>query len=304
MQAAAEDEIVVFLDSGTDASVAPADVPLSNLQKMVGSTVRTAGSEVIKDHSLGTINLGKGSDGNDIHLRVLQHPAFRVFLLSVSQLQCIPDVRNIDFHSKGPTVYTQSGKAILFAPLVDGQYQLTLDDLTRMFDIIHLNGDAKLIKSEVEPSSSSSLPVASRCFELQARTAQQQVWHSILHHLREKSLAKLLKPKKRDSPVVTGKGLTLNSARWDDCFTCAKAKQARRAFKRMGGERRATSILSFVSADLMGPFRVPTYMGGSYILLIKDEFTDRTWGYIIARKDDAADVIIAWSKRQHGLKGK
>jgi len=90
VQAAAEDGIVVFLDSGTDASVAPADVPLSNLQKMVGSTVRTAGSEVIKDPSLGTINLGKGSDGNDIHLRVLQHPKFRVFLLSVSQLQCIP----------------------------------------------------------------------------------------------------------------------------------------------------------------------------------------------------------------------
>jgi len=288
--------IIVFLDSGSDATVAPPSVPLTFCQQMKGGAIHTAGSDVLRDPTMGMLNLGRDSKGEDVFLRVLRHPGLRVMLVSVSQLNAIPDVDRIDFTDDCATVWSKHGP-ILRAPQKDGQYQTTLADLVRMLDLMHINEDGT--PAAHSPAASSSYSASAHTA---AATGEQEAaahrWHLILGHPRAKATQKLLKPSQREEPAVAGRGLTLSAAQWDGCSTCATAKQARRPFHPTHGKKRAAEPLDWVSADLMGPMKHPTYQGGLYILLIKDEFSGRLWTSVLRGKDDAAGEVIRWAKSQ------
>jgi transposase InsO family protein len=289
------EEFVAFLDSGCNLSVAPPSLPLFNVHTTEGN-IRTAGSQVLDKPSVGYLNLGKMLSGDDANLTVLQHDELRVVLFSVSQLLSVSDITAVNFEFDGAVVYSVRGP-VLRATLVDGQYQVLISDISRMLDLMHIGSDGRA------PNSSTVFSTDAQ--EAQAASSHGidhgHVWHYCLGHMREGALRKLLMPGDGKEPVVSGKGLTLKAAQFDDCDACALSKQARRSFK--SGFSRARGPLDFVHSDLMGPMKTPTFQGGRYILLIKDEWSKRRWAFVLPGKDAAAAEIMQWALREANSKG-
>ena len=289
---------LMCLDSGADFSVATTELGVENLRLVRNGSIVTAGKEEMRRPSMGTIPLGKNAAGDELKLECLVHPDVRRNLLSVNKLLHVPGVKAIKFSRTHATVLDHADEPLLYAPFIGGQYQVRKSRLEHMFT--RARQPAELAKQKRDAAFVGSFNRRPLLFNSESRAADHR-WHNILGHLRKGKLNKLLK---RDEPVVTGRGLTLASARYDDCPTCARAKQARRSFKQFSAERRAKAPLESVSADLMGPFRTETPSGHLYVLVIIDDFSGRVWLRLLRQKADAADAIISWSRRQHTRMGR
>ncbi|PHT36714.1 hypothetical protein CQW23_24414 [Capsicum baccatum] len=72
------------------------------------------------------------------------------------------------------------------------------------------------------------------------------------------------------------------------CEACIKGKQHRQSFE-VGKSRRARKPLEIVHSDLAGPFDIPSLGGNRYYLTFIDDFSRRSWVYILKEKSETLD---------------
>lgn len=132
-------------------------------------------------------------------------------------------------------------------------------------------GDLYKVKMREEPISNSE--VAS------VATADYRIWHRRLGHLNQSCMEKL-------KEVSTG--VDFNCVDPNKCEECLLGKQTSKpgSRKRRKGQR-ATQKLQLVHSDLCGPMKVPTWNGARYLMMLTDDFTRKTFGYLLKTKDEA-----------------
>lgn len=67
------------------------------------------------------------------------------------------------------------------------------------------------------------------------------------------------------------------------CEACVKGKQHRQSFP-VGKSWRARWPLEIVHTDIAGPFDIPSFGGNRYYLTFIDDFSRKSWVYILKEK--------------------
>lgn len=118
-------------------------------------------------------------------------------------------------------------------------------------------------------------------------TGSVDLWHQCLGHTGVDNI-KLMK----NQQMV--KGLDLKEIGEPQlCQGCIMGKLHRTKFPRIGA-RRATKALELVHTNVCGPMKNPTHGGARYILAFVDDFTRRSWTYLLKEKSEVFKTFKEW----------
>lgn len=109
-------------------------------------------------------------------------------------------------------------------------------------------------------------------------------WHYGFGHLKFKSLSLL-------SNKGLVEGVPLISVPKKICEGCTMGKQTRSRFKKTA-PKRAKQPLEVVHSDVYGPFEIATLGGNKYFLLFVDEWTRKSWIYLLKEKKKKFSHIL------------
>lgn len=115
-----------------------------------------------------------------------------------------------------------------------------------------------------------------------------ELWHRRLAHLNHTDLRKM------KNGAVTGVSFVDNKSD-NACVACCKGKQSRKPFGSSGS--RAKELLEVIHADLAGNMEVNSIGGSRYFLVLVDDYSRRTFVYMLKHKNEAFDKICAFKKR-------
>jgi len=74
------------------------------------------------------------------------------------------------------------------------------------------------------------------------------------------------------------------------CKECVDWKQTRNNFQEMLPQKSAAK-LDIIHSDVCGPMQVDTLGGSRYFFLFIDDWTRKTWIYLLKRKGEVLDVF-------------
>jgi transposase InsO family protein len=107
-----------------------------------------------------------------------------------------------------------------------------------------------------------------------------RLWHQRLGHMREQGLKVLIDRKLLPS---------LNSLKLYFCKHCIYGKQSRQKFKI--GRHTSEGILDYIHSNVWGPSPTISYGGSSYFVSFIDDFSRKTWIYMLKSNDDVFIVF-------------
>ena len=113
--------------------------------------------------------------------------------------------------------------------------------------------------------------------------AESKTWHARLGHIGEQGLIEL-------SKQGMLKNYTHNNLPF--CEICVQGKQHRIKFT--SSSYRAKGVLEYVHADLWGPSKVNTSGGSRFFLSIVDDFSRKTWVYLLKYKSETLAAFKNW----------
>lgn len=114
-----------------------------------------------------------------------------------------------------------------------------------------------------------------------------ELWHRRLAHLNHSDLMKM------KNGAVTGISF-VDSKNDNACVACCKGKQSRKPFGNSGS--RATQLLEIIHADLAGKMETTSIGGSKYCLVLVDDFSRRTFVYMLKHKNEVFDKFCAFKK--------
>lgn len=123
--------------------------------------------------------------------------------------------------------------------------------------------------------------------------SKAHLWHKRLGHISNTYLDKLA-----SSSLIDG----VENEKVEFCEVCLEGKHHRAPFKR--SSKRAESEFEYAHADLWGPAPVATLGGKKYFLSIVDDFSRKTWVFLLRNKSDAFDKFIEWHTLYENQQGK
>ncbi|CAM8877096.1 unnamed protein product [Rhodiola kirilowii] len=132
------------------------------------------------------------------------------------------------------------------------------------------------------------LPSDSSCLVTHKDNSLTFLWHKRLGHV---PFRKLLSSFKSFIPALNS--VHCNS---DDlhCDVCPQSRQCRLPFNNSCSV--SAEIFDLLHADIWGPYRVPTMTDAKYFLTLVEDKSKCTWTYLMARKTEAADIMIRFYK--------
>jgi hypothetical protein len=123
--------------------------------------------------------------------------------------------------------------------------------------------------------------IESHTIETKARQLSKVLlWHRRLGHLNFDALHQLSQHK-----IV--KGLPKLARINHICEVCHEGKQARKKISPSTTE--STEVLQLIHSDVCGPFRTSSYTGAKYFVSFIDDYSRKTWVYLIKTKDAVYD---------------
>ena len=246
-----------YIDSCCSNHVSPDKKCMTEFtQETPSIAITVANNQVMESKGKGNVPIMlKGSDDARELSNVLYVPDATANLLSVSNTvkkgYCMffsADKGCQIFNSKGCRV---TGTIVGTAKDVGGIYELEVEDKLKCYAI--------------------SQPKANR-----ANIQSPALWHQRLVHL---NAADMLKLRKIDCGVNFP-----DSENKLDCIPCVTGKLARQPFPL--SESRSSKRLELVHADLCGPLEERSFSGSRYVLLLKDDYSRKMFGYFLATKSD------------------
>ena len=127
---------------------------------------------------------------------------------------------------------------------------------------------------------------AARMATTERNADSYKLWHKRMAHPGEEKMRLLLE-------------VCDEIPRWEQkpegvCDTCARTKSVRDINR--GTPERATKRLMRVHIDIWGPYPIPTPSGARYILSITDDFSRKSWIYLLQDRTDIYDLFPEWQK--------
>jgi hypothetical protein len=213
------------------------------------------------DRSLSVVGFGIVQVDNGHFNDVLCVPSLSCNLLLVYQITHSGEVKTVDF----------SPHQVVIKDLKDPKHVLATgiaDDITRLYKFDNFG------------SSSFSSVFVAHSDDL------SKLWHEQFGHLNYRSLQQLC----NQQMVV---GLPLVSCRDGVCVGCVLSKHHRDSFHKHASWQ-ASGPLHLVHSDLCGPLSSPFFSRCKYFLIFIDDFSRRTWVYLLKLKSEVFDKFLAY----------
>lgn len=236
--------------------------------------------------------------------RVLIVPGLKRKLISVSQLT--KTGYNVNFlANKEICEISKGNKLIAIAKLknelwvIMEQYKSCFDDVPE-FDHTTLNTESITEPSVGLEFVSNTQNLQRKNDNVKFKPNRLHYWHLRFNHASVGALETLSK-----TNAVRGLKLSKEDLQLPlDCLGCALGKQHREPFSRVVPpvERRP---LELVHSDLVGPIEVEIVQGHKkYILTLIDDYSWRSWIYLIAKKSDVQECLRDWISKVERQSGK
>ena len=130
-------------------------------------------------------------------------------------------------------------------------------------------------------------------FVSQSKASDNSLWHMRLGHMSERGIEILCK-----------KGLlgNLKMETLQFCEDCVYGKQHRLKFPK--GVHTTKATLDLVHADCWGPSKVPSLGGARYFLSVIDDYSRKTWVFMMKQKFEAFQNFKHWTVLMRNQTGK
>jgi hypothetical protein len=227
--------------------------------------------------TLNECNTKKIFFGDDRSLSVEGSRTVQVENGHFNDVLCVPSL-SCNLLSVYQITHSGEGKTVEFSPhrvvikdLKDPKHVLAtgiVDDITRLYNF-----------DDFGSSSFSSVFVAHS-------DDLSKIWHERFGHLNYHSLQQLCNQQMvNDLPLV--------SCRDGVCASCVLDKHHRDSFDKRASWH-ASSHLQLVYNDLCGPLSSPSFSGCKYFLTFIDDFSRRTWVYLLKLKREVFEKFLAY----------
>lgn len=172
------------------------------------------------------------------------------------------------------------------------QATISKDDKLIATASLQSDGLYTLDANVVVPSASASLASI-----VSSPPVSLTTWHRRFTHLSKLSIQKLAR-----EGHVNGLSLSSSGSNEHVCNACQSGKAKRLPFPPLS--KRAACPLKLVHTDLV-EIRTTSLGGKSYVLTITDDFSRKSWVYLLGKKSETFDNFKVWFasvKRESGLK--
>ncbi|WOG95118.1 hypothetical protein DCAR_0314420 [Daucus carota subsp. sativus] len=207
------------------------------------------------------------------------------------------DSSKIPVKGKGTvTIMTKKGEKkyindVYYIPALKNNI-ISLGQLVEKGYNIQMQDNSLIIKNKAQELIANVEMSNNRLFTLDMQTKVQKclksvikndswLWHLRYGHLGFSGLKLLSKTKMVDGLPEINESENL-------CEACVKGKQHRQSFP-VGKSWRARRPLEIVHTDIAGPFDISSLGGNRYYLTFIDDFSRKSWVYIIKEKSEALD---------------
>lgn len=246
-----------FIDSGATRHMTMHRNWIRGTKKYGVEPIRAANNEIMRVECSGTVDFSANVDGERIEIEF-------------QDVLCVPELTT---NLLSVSEITKKGKSVIFSPsgcvVADSEGNVLVK--------------ASLINGlyRIDGSEGTALATfgSNESFEL---------WHRRLAHLNHTDLRKM------KNGAVTGVSFVDNKSD-NACVACCKGKQSRKPFGSSGS--RAKELLEVIHADLAGNMEVNSIGGSRYFLVLVDDYSRRTFVYMLKHKNEAFDKICAFKKR-------
>ncbi|KAL3686396.1 hypothetical protein R1sor_008970 [Riccia sorocarpa] len=249
-----------YVDSGASTHVTGNSNQLQNFQKVTtGSTVRSAGGQKHAIEGKGTASI-QNSTGIKRFDNVYYVPGLTKSLLSVGSLTDDDHIAIFD-RDKCLIVSKHNPQQLVASATREkkgGLYRLDLQPQVEEFSVN---------LAQITPTALENA----------------RLWHKRLGHLSFSAVHHL-------SAKQLGKGLPYIPHIEELCASCQYGKQSREAYPSQSSSR-AAAILDVVHSDIGGPLSFTSMGGGRYFITFTDDFSRRTWLYILKSKGEAFSMF-------------
>ncbi|CAA9994150.1 unnamed protein product [Nesidiocoris tenuis] len=248
-----------FVDSGATSHMTMRRDWAQEVQPCEQKEVVVANDEKLTCQGTGDVKITLQGGTSKTLQDVMIVPQLAANLLSVSKIV-----------EKGLTVvFSKDGCKVLDHCSVKGD---TVATASKFGGVFRLNLETGFIgrKQKIEDLKSAEAPKAMLSHEL---------WHKRLGHLNRNCMDKL-------QSLVTGVKFS-KPKESRPCVQCLEGKQSRKPFNKKKRGSRAERKLDLVHSDIFGPMSEPTLGGALYLLLFVDDFTRKTFGYLLKTRSEA-----------------
>eukprot|EP00253_Pinus_taeda_P014808 PITA_14808 len=256
---------VWFLDSGCSNHMTGNIAMFANLDEDVKSEVTTGTDSKIAVKGKGRVSIRARNGEQMIVPDVYYVPGLKCNLLSIGQL--IDKGYNVFFKDDTCTI-----RDIPPSKKIIAQVQMTSN---RMFPL-KLRVDLKEGRT-IAAEGRTIAAVTQEVFQEQVKD-ENWLWHLRFGHLNFGGLNLLHK-----KGMV--RGLPLIEKPDSLCEGCILGKQHKESFP-AGKSIRAKAPLEIVHSDVCGPMQVPSLGGNRYVLTFIDDYTRKTWVYMLKQKSE------------------
>jgi transposase InsO family protein len=127
------------------------------------------------------------------------------------------------------------------------------------------------------------------------------LWHYRLGHTSEQTIKEMIR-------TNAARGLEYTSGeKIIACAGCSKGRPIRKSHPLKDIEFRSNAPLDLLHIDLCGPVTPATIAGNQYLFVLVDDYSRKTWVYLITHKDDAVlrfQEFVVMVERESGRKVK
>ena len=253
--ASAVDSLPYYFDSGATSHCSPNRDDFSDIRSIPPREIRGINGSSISAVAVGTIKLRCGK-GRRLHLRdALYIPDAQLRLISIGKLGDMGLLAT--FTAKKCSIIQGSRTIAQGTRTGNGLYHLS--DKITVEHLLHVRAAPDL-----------------------------ETWHRRLGHVNYSSIIHMA-----EKSLVTGMPTNLSNLP-PICDHCILGKQTRTPVPKVREGERAQRRLEKVFLDITGPEDTQTAYGELYTLNFIDDFSQKTWVYILKRKADAFERFKEW----------
>lgn len=261
----------VFVDSGSSNHMCNNKGLLSNIKDTSVQVIAAANNQQMISTCTGDLHIIINKKVR-IFNNVMFVPNLSANLLSVSKL--CQNGFTVKFNENGCFIYDRdceiSGNYLIKAVCSNGIYKLDGcvcegNSLNRMHSLLLRDGQ-----------ESPSAAVAANA------SSNVDLWHQRLGHL---SIAGMNRLRKHVCGVV------FQGEAQSKCEACLKGKLTAESFPKASTSR-ATQPLQLIHSDVCGPLPVASWGGARYLVTFTDDFTRKSFGYLMKNKSQVFDFFI------------
>lgn len=245
-----------YVDSGATKHVTMRSDWIKERRKFEVSAIRAANNELMEVECTGDV---------DFQVTVNRKS-------SKVQLQDVLCVPKLTANLLSVSQITAKGKSVIFTSrgcVIQDQIGTVLATASLVDGLYRLDGSIEVALASIGANETMEL------------------WHRRLGHLNPNDLMRMR------NGGVNGVSFVGNQQSIA-CVACCKGKQARKPFPKRGS--RAKQLLEVVHADLAGKMECVSIGGSKYCLVIVDDYSRRTFTYMLKSKNQAFDRFCSFKR--------